>query len=158
MALRRLIEKFYMPLDDKDVFIDPTNENGAALFRRQISGEVVMLNLLRFRSVADYTEFPDLAPTEEISGRDAYRKYIDHTLPFLQASGGSVVFAGTGGDFLIGPASKGWDMVLLIRQKSVDDFVAFATNQEYLKGIGHRVAAVRDSRIVPLEEVHDLDS
>jgi hypothetical protein len=114
-----------MRLDDKAVFIDPTNENGAALFRRQIRGEVVMLNLLRFRSVADYTEFPDLAPTEEISGRDAYRGYFDHTLPFLQASGGSVVFAGTGGDFLIGPAGKGWDMALLIRQKSVDDFIAF---------------------------------
>lgn len=74
MTLRRLIEKLSMRLDDKAVFIDPTNENGAALSRRQIRGEVAMLNLLRFRSVADYTEFPDSAPTEEISGRDAYRR------------------------------------------------------------------------------------
>ena len=47
-------------------------------------------------------------------------------------------------------------MVLLIRQKSVDSFIAFATNQDYMKGIGHRVAAVRDSRIVPLEDIRDL--
>jgi hypothetical protein len=142
-----------MQIDEQNVYIDPTDENGAALFRRQISGEVVMLNLLRFRTVADYTDFPDLAPVEEVSGRDAYRSYIDHTLPFLQASGGSIVYAGTGGDFLIGPAGKGWDMVLLIRQKSVASFVAFATNQDYMKGIGHRVAAVQDSRIVPLEDI-----
>lgn len=150
-------ENFDMPINERKVYIDPTDENGAALFRRRIPGEVVMLNLLRFRSVADYTDFPDLAPVEEISGRDAYQKYIEHTLPFLKASGGSIVYAGTGGDFLIGPAGKGWDMVLLIRQKSVNRFIAFATNQEYLKGIGHRVAAVRDSRIIPLEDVSDLD-
>ncbi len=30
-------------------------------------------------------------------------------------------------------------------------------NQEYMKGIGHRVAAVRDSRIVPLEDIPELD-
>ena len=145
-----------MRFDEQKVYIDPTDENGAALFRRQISGEVVMLNLLRFRSVADYTDYPDLASLEEISGRNAYQKYIEHTLPFLEASGGSIVYAGTGGDFLIGPAGKGWDMVLLIRQLSVDSFVAFAANQEYMKGIGHRVAAVRDSRIIPLEDIRDL--
>lgn len=145
-----------MQIDEQDVYVDPTDENGAALFKRQISGEVVMLNLLRFRSIADYTDFPNLAPGEEISGRDAYQRYIEHTLPFLHGSGGSIVYAGTGGEFLIGPAGKGWDMVLLIRQRSVDSFVAFATNQEYMKGIGHRVAAVRDSRIVPLEDMGNL--
>ena len=145
-----------MQIDKQDVYVDPTDENGAALFKRQISGEVVMLNLLRFRSVADYTDFPNLAPAEDISGREAYQKYIEHTLPFLHESGGSIVYAGTGGDFLIGPVGKGWDMVLLIRQRSVDSFIAFATNQEYMKGIGHRVAAVRDSRIVPLEDMGDL--
>jgi hypothetical protein len=147
-----------MRTDEQNVYIDPTDENGAALFRRQISGEVVMLNLLRFRPVADYTDFPDLAPAEDVSGRDAYQRYIEHTLPFLQASGGSIVYAGTGGEFLIGPVGKGWDMVLLIRQKSVDSFIAFATNQDYLKGMGHRVAAVQDSRILPLEDIRSLGS
>ncbi len=85
----------------------------------EIGGEVVMLNLLRFRSVADYTNFPDLAPTDEISGRQAYRKYMEHTLPFLHASGGSIDYAGAGGEFLIGAARKGRDMVLLILQKSI---------------------------------------
>ena len=103
-----------MHMDEKKVYINPGDENGAALFRRQIPGNVVMLNLLRFRPIADYTEFPQLAPIEDISG---------------------------------------WDMALLIRQSSVDSFIAFATDQEYLKGMGHRVAAVADSRIVPLEDV-----
>ena len=142
-----------MHMDEKKVYINPSDENGAALFRRQIPGNVVMLNLLRFRTVADYTGFPQLAPVDDISGWDAYQKYMKHTLPFLEASGGSIVYAGKGGEFLIGPAGKGWDMALLIRQSSVESFVAFATDSGYLEGMGHRVAAVVDSRIVPLEDV-----
>ena len=45
-------------------FFEPTQEAGAALFRRNIAGEVVMLNLLRFRDVADYSATPELAPDE----------------------------------------------------------------------------------------------
>ena len=29
--------------------------------------------------------------------------YLEHTLPFLQVSGGELLDAGAGGDFLIGP-------------------------------------------------------
>ena len=35
---------------------------------RQTAGNVVMLNLLRFREVADYSAYPDLAPPTPISG------------------------------------------------------------------------------------------
>ena len=41
-------------------YFEPTQEAGAALFRRQINGAVVMLNLLRFRDTADYSEHPEL--------------------------------------------------------------------------------------------------
>ena len=43
-------------------YIEVTQEAGIALFSRKISGEVIMLNLLRFRKVADYFKNPDLAP------------------------------------------------------------------------------------------------
>ena len=75
-------------------FLEPTQESGAALFMRNITGEVVMLNLLRFREVADYSANPELAPNEPISGREAYQIYMKETDPFLQASGGSVLFLG----------------------------------------------------------------
>jgi len=44
----------------KDRFLEPTQENGAALLRRNIPGEVVMLNMLRLREIADYSENPEL--------------------------------------------------------------------------------------------------
>ena len=134
-------------------FLEPTQESGAALFLRNISGEVIMLNLLRFREVADYSAYPELAPNEPISGREAYEKYMAHTAPFLQESGGDVIFLGEGGKYLIGPLEEQWDLVLLVRQKSLNDFMAFASNQAYLAGIGHRTAALEDSRLLPIVEI-----
>ena len=90
--------------------------------------------------------------SQPISGAEAYQKYIDHTLPFLKKSGGDLVFLGKGGNFLIGPREERWDLVMLVRQKSLSDFIAFSSNQEYLAGIGHRTAALEDSRLLPLVE------
>jgi hypothetical protein len=132
------------------MYLDPGDENVHLLIERGITGPVVMLNLLRFRDVADYGEFPDLAPPEPISGRDAYDRYVGHTLPFLTASGGSIVYFGTGGHNFVGPTDERWDLVMLVRQASIDDFFAFASNEGYLAGIGHRSAALEDSRLLPL--------
>src|SRR5262249_13877320 len=114
------------------------------------AGEVVMLNLLRFRDIADYSATPELAPPAPISGADAFQRYIDHTLPYLQASGGDLLFLGKGGAFFIGPESERWDMAMLVRQQSLEAFLSFAAHGEYLVGIGHRTAALEDSRLLPL--------
>ena len=136
----------------EEKYLKPTQETGRNFIMRQISGSVVMLNLLRFREFADYAETPELAPTETISGEQAYQLYIKHTLPHLEKSGGEIVFMGNGGNFLVGPTNERWDAVLLIRQKNVESFMAFAQDEEYMKGIGHRTAALEDSRLLPLVE------
>lgn len=133
-------------------YLAPTQEAGRDFFLRGIEGPVVMLNLLRFRAVADYSSAPELAPPEPISGADAYRRYIDNTLPLLHASGGDIVFFAEGGSFMIGPPEERWDAAMLIRQASVAAFMAFATNEEYQAGMGHREAALEDSRLLPLVE------
>ena len=138
-------------------FLEPTQESGAALFRRNIAGEVVMLNLLRLRETADYSNNPELAPEMPITGRQALQKYIDHTLPYLKESGGELLLLGDGGKFFIGPENEQWDVVMLVRQNSVESFFAFATHTEYLTGMGHRTAAVLDSRLLPIVESPNLD-
>ena len=131
-------------------YLDPTDETAMALFSRQIDGPLTMLNLLRLRDTADYTDFPELAPDAPITGREAYDRYVAHTLPYLESSGGELLYLGDGGNYFIGPEGEGWDIAMLVRQASVDDFLAFATNEAYLAGVGHRTAAVCDSRILPL--------
>ena len=133
-------------------YLMPTQQAGRAFIMRQIEGSIVMLNLIRFREIADYSATPELMPNEPISGEKAYQLYIEHTLPFLTESGGEILFMGEGGSFLIGPQNERWDSVLLIRQNSVSSFLAFESNEEYMKGIGHRTAALEDSRLLPITE------
>lgn len=141
-------------------YLEPTREAGAELFKRNISGEIVMLNMLRLKETADYIANPELAPETPISGREALQKYIDHTMPFLKGSGGELLLLGDGGKFFIGPDDEQWDVVMLVKQSSMESFFAFASNSEYLAGIGHRTAAVLDSRLLPIVECrnHNITS
>jgi hypothetical protein len=141
-----------MPDQSHKTYLEPTQEAGREFFSRNVQGPVVMLNLMRFRSVADYSRAPELAPASPITGEAAYRLYMDHTLPFLLESGGEVLFYGKGGAYLIGPSDERWDAAMLVRQSSTASFLAFATDREYLAGIAHRTAALEDSRLLPLLE------
>ncbi|GEM_PF-61110 len=134
-------------------YLEPTQLAGMRFMQRGIEGSIVMLNLLRFRDVADYSANPQLAPEVPISGAEAFNRYIEHTLPFLRDSGGEIVFLGDGGEFLIGPEDEKWDLVMLIRQSSAQSFLAFSSHQDYLAGIGHRTAAIENSRLLPTVEL-----
>ncbi|WP_220272233.1 DUF1330 domain-containing protein [Sphingorhabdus pulchriflava] len=129
-----------------------TDAAGRAFFMRNIQGPVMMLNLLRFRATADYSASPELAPDAPITGEQAFQRYIDHTKPYLAASGGKIRFLGKGGSWLIGPEDEAWDMAMLIEQESVASFIGWNSHEDYLKGIGHRTAALLDSRLLPLVE------
>lgn len=144
-----------MPDQARKTYFEPTQDAGRALFTRKIQGPVVMLNLMRFRSVADYSAAPEMAPSSPITGEAAYQLYMDHTLPFLLKSGGEVLFYGKGGPYLIGPSDERWDAAMLVRQSSVSSLLAFASDREYLVGIAHRTAGLEDSRLLPLLERAD---
>lgn len=147
-----------MRTSNKQVYIEPTQASGAALLSRNpgiLKGEVVMLNLLRFRAMADYSDTPELAPAHPVTGREAFQKYIEHTLPFLETSGGELLFLGEGGRYFIGPQDEQWDAVMLVKQSSLASFMSFAQNGDYLAGMGHRTAAVLDSRLLPIVERPD---
>jgi len=133
-------------------YLEPTQDAARRYFSRGLVGPVVMLNLLRFRKVADYSATPALAPAVPISGAEAYERYIAHTRPFLEEAGGELSFLGQGGEYLIGPPDERWDLVLLVRHRSPASFLSFASNEAYLSGLGHRLAAIEDSRLLPLLE------
>ena len=121
-------------------------------------GPVVMLNLLKFKEFADYSASMSLAPKNTISGKEAYQIYIDETMPFLKEAGSEIIFMGAGGDYVIGPLHEGWDMILLVRHKSVSKFIEFSRNEGYQEIAGHRKAALLDSRLLPsIEKTFSVD-
>lgn len=133
-------------------YLQPTPQAGRHFVMKQIPGEVYMLNLLRFRAMADYSATPELMPLSPISGAEAFQRYIQHTLPFLRQSGGDIIFLGAADSWLIGPQDERWDCAMLVRQSSAAAFLAFANNEACMQGIGHRTAALEDSRLLPVTQ------
>jgi len=134
-------------------YIAPTDITARSLIARGMESPVVMLNLLKFRDIADYSQAPDMAPDTPISGAAAYDLYAAGIAPLLAASGGEVLFEGAGGDWFIGPEGDGWDRVLLVRQASVAAFLSFAQNPDAQRIGQHRTAALSDSRLLPMRDL-----
>jgi uncharacterized protein (DUF1330 family) len=130
--------------------LEPTPESGRRFFGSAIQGEVIMLNLLRFREWADYSMHPELAPPTRISGATAFERYIHHAQPFLHATGGQLLMLGKASHFLIGPFDERWDLVMLVKQKNKEALLSMASDKEFMAGIGHRTAALEDSRLLPM--------
>ncbi|MEM9329339.1 MAG: DUF1330 domain-containing protein [Bacteroidota bacterium] len=132
-------------------YIDATPGAGKRFYQDfKGKGKVVMLNMLKFRVTADYSDLDHLRTDGEISGEEAYQLYMDFTFPLLKKAGSRVLFIGKAHDFLIGPIDEQWDLVILVEHESAEKFVAFARDLEYLKTAGHRKAALEDSRLLPL--------
>lgn len=134
------------------MFVLPSEAQQRSLLDHDRPGPVVMLNLLRFREIADYETSPQLAPATPISGTDAYTRYAKGTLPLLMNHDAELLFRGEASAFLIGPETERWDQVLLIRYPSLAVFLAFTTDPRYLAVAGHRTAALEDSRLLPMSQ------
>lgn len=61
--------------DARQIYLEVTLEAGREFFIRGRTGPVTMLNLLRFLELADYSQSPELASSEPISGGD--RRFPD---------------------------------------------------------------------------------
>jgi len=104
---------------------------------------VVMLNLLRFREIADY---PDGKST--ISGREAYAKYSKEAAKLVEKSGGQVVWFGKAQGSVIGPPDEHWDQIFLVRYPSIEKFIEMISSDAYQEIVVHRSSALKDSRLI----------
>ncbi|MFL9836671.1 DUF1330 domain-containing protein [Flavobacterium sp. ST-75] len=117
-------------------------------------GEIVMLNLLRFKRTADYKNLEYIIPEKEISGQEAYKLYLDGISPLLLEAGSEIIYYGKSKGFLIGPEAEQWDAILLVKHKSIINFIEFAQSKDYLEYAYHRLAALADSRLLPSTEIN----
>ncbi|MBU2997584.1 DUF1330 domain-containing protein [Cellulophaga baltica] len=134
--------------------IDANPESGKKFYQDfHNKGKIVMLNLLKFRQKADYTNLGQIKPDNEVSGKEAYKLYMKNTLPELKKVGSRIIYYGKSNGFLIGPESEKWDAILIVEHESVLKFMEFAKNKNYLQNVGHRTAGLEDSRLLPSTEI-----
>jgi uncharacterized protein (DUF1330 family) len=106
-----------------------------------------MINLIRFRAKADYPADHACAP-ENLTGEQAYRRYMAGTLPFLNKLNARVVWSGVPNLVVIGPADERWDMAFIVEYPSVAAMLSMIGDPEYQKVAVHRTAAVEDSHLI----------
>jgi uncharacterized protein (DUF1330 family) len=107
---------------------------------------VVMLNLLRYREVAESGFGVD-----GLSGREAYGVYGKAFAELHPRFGGEPIWMGRGLHTVIG--SEDWDVVLLVRYPTRRQFVAMITDAHYQRIAPIRAAALADSRLVELTQL-----
>ena len=137
-------------------YLEASPESGKKFYMDYLNkGKIIMLNLLKFHLEADYTNFDELKPKSKISGEEAYELYMENTLPKLKNIGSKIIYYGKSTNFLIGPDSEKWDAILLVEHESIEKFMTFSQSKVYLNNVGHRMAGLADSRLLPTTEIHN---
>jgi uncharacterized protein (DUF1330 family) len=134
--------------------IDPLRAQFDAFKALPRDTPIHMLNLIRLRPVADYpTDHPNHG--KGMSGLDAYRAYGRTTAHIFGRVGGRQVWVGRPEAVVTGPANERWDLAFIAEYPSAGAFLAMVTDPEYRELVGHRSAAVEDSRLVRMAPVDD---
>ena len=134
------------------VHIDPTRAAFDAFKALPRDQPIWMLNLVRFRDVADYPAGHPLHG-QRMSGADAYRHYGEDSGPIFARLGGSVVWRGAMQLMLTGPTDEQWDTIFIAHYPTAGAFLAMVTDPDYREAVKHRQAAVLTSRLVRMQSL-----
>ncbi|WP_068115318.1 DUF1330 domain-containing protein [Tropicimonas marinistellae] len=104
-----------------------------------------VINLLRYKTWAEY---PPGVVSERLTGQQAYEKYAELSIPFVNKVGGVPMWRGDFAVTLIGPEPVPWDEIVIMQYPARSAFETMLDDPEYRKTLVHRTAAVRDSRLV----------
>lgn len=115
---------------------DPVRAMG--FFQADEDGPFVMVNLLKFRSHAEYDDGADA----HLSGAEAYARYGEEVRKLVEGLGGRVRYSGVVTDLLLGEVEELWDVVALAEYPSLAAFRAMAISPEMAAIEHHRRAGL----------------
>ncbi|QJQ32836.1 DUF1330 domain-containing protein [Sphingomonas lacunae] len=135
-----------------EAHIDPTRAAFDAFKALPRDEPIWMLNLVRYRDLADYPEGHALHG-QGFSGAEAYRLYGEDSDPIFSRVGGKVVWRGAMQLMLTGPADEQWDTIFIAHYPTAGAFLAMVTDPDYREAVKHRQAAVLTSRLVRMQSL-----
>jgi uncharacterized protein (DUF1330 family) len=122
----------------------PTFERLMPLAQDTTPGPIAMVNLLKFRARAAYAD----GRQDDVSGREAYMRYVAAMRPIVEAAGGRFLFSGVVHALVIGEADELWDDVGIAEYPSRAAFHRIATSPE-VQAIGiHREAGLAGQLLI----------
>lgn len=136
--------------------IEPTPAQIKAFLAHKQAGEpVFMLNLLKFKARASYADSAE-NPDNDISGREAYKRYAAAFTALVKASGieAGVVFGGDVNTFLIGGGDGAshdapeWDAAAIFRYPNAQTMFDMVSSEDYRKIHYHRRAGLAGQLLI----------
>ncbi|QUL38578.1 DUF1330 domain-containing protein [Erythrobacter sp. JK5] len=131
------------------VYIDPSPANFRAFKDLPRDEPIHMLNLLRYRDLAEYPEGHE-HHGNGWSGRRAYREYGKTSGPIFARVGGSIVWRGAFQTMVTGPEpdEKVWHDGFVAQYPNSGAFFAMIKDPDYQRAVVNRTAALLDSRLM----------
>ncbi len=128
-------------------YVDPSRENWQAFKDLPRDRPIHMLNLIKFRDLAEYPEgHPNHG--KGLSGREAYAIYYEGFQRVVAQDGAAMVWEAPIECVVTGPAGE-WDEAFVMGYPNSAVFMAMVKNEEYVRDVvPHRTAAVADSRLI----------
>jgi uncharacterized protein (DUF1330 family) len=123
----------------------PSAEQLAPLATDPRPGPIAMVNLLKFRARAEY---PD-GRAHDLSGREAFERYVALMQPIVEAAGGRFLFSGDVQGLVIGEVEELWDAVGIAQYPSLSAFYAIATSAAVQEISVHRAAGLAGQLLIP---------
>lgn len=127
--------------------IDPTPEQFIAFKSLNREKPLNMMNLVRLRDLANYTD------RRGGTGAEAYAAYGKESGPIFTGVGGKIIWRGNPKVMMIGPKDETWDIAFIARYPSLNAFLAMVMDPKYQDIVYHRQAAVADSRLLAHHEL-----
>lgn len=125
--------------------ITPNKDQFIAFATTEREGEVVMLNLLKFKQKAD---------SGDGTGSDAYGRYGAEVKKMVEDRGGRMVWLGKAEQVLIGDvADDEWDAVALVAYPSRQAFIDMATSSAYNESHKHREDGLERTVVIACQAV-----
>ena len=128
--------------------IHPTDDQLKQVLKSRVEGPIVMINLLKFKSVEGSTE----------GAQKTYRKYMMSTARFLDGVGGRLLWSGSPQFVVIGDERDSWDQALLVEYPSRKAFLKLLSNPDYQKVHELREQALESSALImSVSDVNNLE-
>ena len=99
---------------------------------------LVMLNILKFKAQTSTNE----------TGQEVYARYFKNASPFVEKSGGKLIWKGQVHNTVIGNSENQPHIVFLVEYPSVSHFFAMVSNPEYQKIAGDRSIALEYGSLI----------
>ena len=128
-------------------YVDPSRENWQRFKDLPRDRPIQMLNLIKFRDLAEYPEGHPLHG-QGLTGREAYAIYKDGFQRVVADDGAAMIWQADLECTVTGPDGE-WDEAFVMGYPNSVAFMAMVKNEEYVRDVvPHRTAAVADSRLL----------